>query len=213
MRILRNPTPKYLLGEESFGVQFYLYEIFPYKMTETIKIKRSKRKSIALSVNNQGLIVVKAPIKVSDNKIREFVVKNKKWIEKQQKKSSSNINKLNNLSFDSRNKREIINKMRTYFNNETQFYANILEVSYKKVKISGAKKRWGSCNSRGFINLNWKLYFAPDEIKKYVVIHEICHLKHHNHSKGFWEEVRKLCPNFKIYKKWLTDNNFILMVE
>jgi len=68
------------------------------------------------------------------------------------------------------------------------------------VGITGARTRWGSCSSRGSLNFSWRLVLAPIEAVDYVVIHELAHLKHRNHSKEFWAEVARMCPD---YKKWL----------
>ncbi len=68
------------------------------------------------------------------------------------------------------------------------------------VGITGARTRWGSCSSRGSLNFSWRLVLAPIEAVDYVVVHELAHLKHRNHSKEFWAEVARMCPD---YKQWL----------
>ncbi len=67
------------------------------------------------------------------------------------------------------------------------------------VGITGARTRWGSCSSRGSLNFSWRLVLAPVEAVDYVVVHELAHLKHRNHSKDFWAEVERMYPE---YKKW-----------
>lgn len=75
----------------------------------------------------------------------------------------------------------------------------------KPTKVSLRKQRtlWGSCSPSGSIQLNWKLISAPISVIDYVVIHELAHLKHPNHSKHFWNEVAKFCPEYKQHKLWL----------
>lgn len=70
------------------------------------------------------------------------------------------------------------------------------------------KTRWGSCTTEGAISLNWKLALAPKETIDYVVIHELAHLKHHDHSAKFWELVAKHSPNYKAHRKWLHDHQY-----
>lgn len=65
------------------------------------------------------------------------------------------------------------------------------------VKISSAKKRWGSCSGKNRINLSWMLLFADEKVINYVIIHELAHIIHHNHSKFFWDCVEKYCPDYK----------------
>ena len=73
----------------------------------------------------------------------------------------------------------------------------------KKIKLSNAKGLWGSCNTKGLINLNWRLIMAPETVIEYVVIHELAHLKYPDHSKKFWDYLRVFCPDFKKQKEWL----------
>ena len=73
----------------------------------------------------------------------------------------------------------------------------------KKVSFRGAKTSWGSCSRSGAISLNWKLLFAPPEVIDYVVIHELSHMVHFNHSSKFWGLVAKYSPNYKEAKRWL----------
>ncbi len=75
-----------------------------------------------------------------------------------------------------------------------------------KVKISWATKRWGSCSGSGNLNFNWRLVMAPMEIVDYVVIHELVHLVHANHSRSFWGLVGKSCPDYKDKRVWLKEN-------
>ena len=80
----------------------------------------------------------------------------------------------------------------------------------KKTTIKSLKSRWGSCSSLKNINLNWKLIHAPINIIDYVIIHELCHLTHMNHSKQFWLLVKKFDPNYQSHQSWLKKNgNFI----
>jgi len=86
------------------------------------------------------------------------------------------------------------------------FFADKMGLSYKKITITGANTRWGSCSSRGTINFSWRLIMTPPEIVDYVTVHELAHLAHHNHSKSFWAFVKNFFPGFKAAKKWLKIN-------
>jgi hypothetical protein len=68
---------------------------------------------------------------------------------------------------------------------------------YGSVQIRGQKRRWGSCSSRGTISLNWKLIFLPPELVRYLMVHELCHSVHLNHSASFWRLVQRHEPEFK----------------
>lgn len=67
----------------------------------------------------------------------------------------------------------------------------------KSVSIRGQKTRWGSCSARGEISLNWKLMAVPPSVMDYVIVHELCHLEHMNHSPAFWNTVGRWIPDYK----------------
>lgn len=83
-------------------------------------------------------------------------------------------------------------------------YTKQLNVHYSKVKISQNSSNWGSCSmTTKAISINFSLVAAPLEILEYVVIHEVCHLVHSNHSKDFWNLVAAIMPNYKMHSNWL----------
>ena len=81
------------------------------------------------------------------------------------------------------------------------------------LKIKAYTARWGSCRYDGLIQLNWKLIQTPPEVIEYVVLHELCHLRHFNHSASFWRQVGQHCPDYKIRRKWLKDNGRLLITS
>lgn len=76
--------------------------------------------------------------------------------------------------------------------------------------IRDQRTRWGSCSTSGTLSFNWRLVMAPPEVMRYVVIHELAHLFHHNHSKDFWAKVAVYAPDFKIQRAWLRKNASLL---
>lgn len=81
-------------------------------------------------------------------------------------------------------------------------------ISFKptSVGIKSYKSRWGSCSSKGKVDFNWKIVMAPNRIVDYVVAHELCHLKHHDHSPKFWKAVERLMPDYTNCREWLKNN-------
>ena len=75
-----------------------------------------------------------------------------------------------------------------------------------QIKIRQYKARWGSCNNRGDVSFNYLLAMTPRWVIDYVIIHELCHLQHLNHSKYFWLLVSKYCPNYSDAKQWLIEH-------
>ncbi|MBI1866469.1 MAG: M48 family metallopeptidase [Candidatus Staskawiczbacteria bacterium] len=86
--------------------------------------------------------------------------------------------------------REIAESRIEYFNCFYKFYFN-------KIRIKKQKSRWGSCSEKGNLNFNYKIIFLPQKFSDYVFVHELCHIKEFNHSKKFWELVKKTIPDYK----------------
>lgn len=91
-----------------------------------------------------------------------------------------------------------------------EYYKTRLGVNYAQVRIKEQKTRWGSCSGKGNLNFNWKLVMAPSDIIDYVVVHELCHLVHMNHSHNFWKLVERELPDYRARKRWLRDHGAAL---
>lgn len=88
----------------------------------------------------------------------------------------------------------------------TAFFHKITGGSYTSITIRDQKTRWGSCSSNGTLSFNYRLIFAPPAILDYVVVHELCHLTHMNHSKDFWNMVESVLPDYKERRQWLKEH-------
>lgn len=97
-----------------------------------------------------------------------------------------------------------------YIAEKIDFYGPQLGVKPKAVQIKEYKSRWGSCNTRRELQFNWLLMLAPHDAVNYVIVHELCHLVHFNHSPKFWSLVRQLIPNYQMWRKWFRDHGAIL---
>lgn len=77
---------------------------------------------------------------------------------------------------------------------------------YASIAVRDQKTRWGSCSSRGTLSFNYRLIFAPARVLDYVVVHELCHLTHMNHSRDFWNMVASVMPEYKVHRLWLKEH-------
>lgn len=91
-----------------------------------------------------------------------------------------------------------------------RYRAYEMGIPYRDVRISGAKSKWGSCSETGMITLSWRLMMCPPESIEYVLIHELCHRIHMDHSKAFWAEVENRMPDYKRHKKWLDAHGYLM---
>ena len=90
------------------------------------------------------------------------------------------------------------------------YWSGQIGVHPQRLSLRDQKTRWGSCSSRGGISLNWRLIMAPPPVIDYLVIHELCHLRHPNHSPAYWREVACWCPDFRQHRQWLRQHGALL---
>lgn len=105
------------------------------------------------------------------------------------------------------------NAARTKITARVEYYHSVTGGHYTSITIRDQKTRWGSCSSRGTLSFNYRLIFAPPKVLDYVVVHELCHLTHMDHSKNFWNMVESIMPEYKEYKLWLREHGCELNLE
>lgn len=105
------------------------------------------------------------------------------------------------------------NAARTKITARVEYYHSITGGHYTSITIRDQKTRWGSCSSRGTLSFNYRLIFAPPGVLDYVVVHELCHLTHMDHSKNFWNMVESIMPEYKEYRQWLKEHGSELNLE
>ena len=87
----------------------------------------------------------------------------------------------------------------------------MLGVDYGRIAIRNQVSRWGRCSSKGNLNFNCLLMLCPPEVVDYVVVHELCHRRHMDHSVAFWGEVERVLPDYKARRAWLKERGGVLI--
>lgn len=164
------------------------------------KLIRSKRKTIELSIGDDFLPLVKAPLKMSTQEIESFINKHEKWIEKQTITKREHDEK---FLLSDEEERVLKIKALPYLTERTKYFSDIMGVKYSGIKITSAKKRFGSCNGKNLICYSWHLMQYPPEAIDYVVVHELAHIIYKNHSKDFYKLIEKYLPDYKNREKLL----------
>ncbi|HEX7018053.1 MAG TPA: SprT family zinc-dependent metalloprotease [Patescibacteria group bacterium] len=98
------------------------------------------------------------------------------------------------------------NTAEEYIVPRTYQLAEKMDISFKNISLRQQKTRWGSCSSRGNLNFNWRLVHAPPAVIDYVIIHELAHRTHMNHSARFWALVAKFDPEYTQHRRWLSSH-------
>ncbi|MDO5445465.1 MAG: M48 family metallopeptidase [Eubacteriales bacterium] len=178
------------------------------------KIIKSRRRTYALQISPEGEITVRAPLFATSGSIRRFVSSHSAWI-------SSHLQKLRNSrktsgATDKLTEQELnalVRKAKQIIPGKTATYASVIGVSYGRISIRHQHTRWGSCSSKGNLNFNCLLMLAPEEVLDSVIVHELCHRKHMDHSPAFYAEVLKAFPDYQKWNKWLKDNGATLQAR
>ena len=174
---------------------------------ENYRIIRSDRKTLALQITDDGL-VVRAPRRMPAWKIRQFIEEKKNWIEKHlQKRTMQPAQPV----FTQSQLQELADRASTHIPERAARYAGRLGVTYNRITIRAQHTRWGSCSRVGNLNFNCLLMLAPPSVLDYVVIHELCHRLEMNHSARFWALVESLCPDYRTCRKWLKETGSTLI--
>lgn len=200
------------------------------------EIIRSGRKTLALTIDKEGRLVVRAPYGMSRNTIEDFICEKYDWVKKNSDAAAGRTearcerlslppDKLPMLGemcavdheqpygFDGGKfhlppgvplaglipylRRLYAGAARETLISRTELIAGRMNIKVAGVKISSAKTRWGSCSSGRVINLSWKLITADPKLIDYVIIHELCHTVHMDHSAEFWHTVADMIPDYK----------------
>ena len=211
------------------------------------QIIRSKRKTLSISINENAELIVRAPKRISDQKIQDFINEKENWITKNQSVIKARAedtakdknmllylgtlfplktdNDAKKISFNGeeflaglQNKEKTNKSLKTWYKNKFKevavprlfYFAEKHNLQVNQVRIKEQKTLWGSCSSRNNINLNFLLIMAPLKVIDYVIIHELVHTIHKNHSVNFWNAVEEIMPNYKEAKRWLKENGYRL---
>ena len=208
---------------------------------------RSRRKTLALTIDSDARLVVRAPLRMPEKDIRAFIEKKSLWIARKQKQVQDAAARYKPLQLvDGESilylgephtvlRKEvsavsvegsylavpedmtlegfiqwIMNKGETIIRERVDYYARLMGVSYTSVKLSNAKKRWGSCSAQNRLNFAWRLVMCPLWVIDYVVVHELSHITYKDHSPRFWALVATQMPHYQEARTWLRTNQSLL---
>ncbi len=176
-----------------------------------IAIIRSRRKTLALQIKEDGSVLVRAPYWMSNGEISRFVKDKKDWIRKhldnlQNQDKQTPLQMISQEELDS-----LCKKAMKVIPEKAAYFAPIVGTDYGKITIRRQRTRWGSCSDKGNLSFNCLLMKVPERVLDYVVVHELCHRLEMNHSPRFWANVERVLPDYKASEKWLKENGKALI--
>ena len=196
------------------------------------RVERRKKRGISIEITHKGEVVVRAPMRATNSEIRSFVESKTEWINKHLQQRQKKIQALGDACSETPLTKAELEALKEKANailpgKVVGWAAAVFDTTPEEVQLSlfdkpksdkppgldkirritirRQKTVWGSYNASGDISLNVILMLLPTEIQDYVVVHELCHALHMNHSKEFWGEVARVLPDYKMRRKWLKD--------
>ncbi|KND48373.1 MAG: putative metal-dependent hydrolase [Parcubacteria bacterium C7867-002] len=174
--------------------------MIPYTLRRSIRTR-----TVRITIRRTGDVVVSAPIGVPQIFITAYLARMQQWI-------ASKLLLIKERAPDTRvsrlpgGRRDFVahkDEALRILSERTKELNQAYQFSYTKIVVRNQKTRWGSCSRHGVINFNYRLAYMPDDVRDYVIVHELCHLKQFNHSRAFWDLVKQAVPNYKEVKKKL----------
>lgn len=171
----------------------------------------SARRSIAVEIRS-GRVIVRAPLRMSKTEIEQFVTSKADWINKHLEVAKQRQS-VSVQPFTAAEIQQLADAALQDIPQRVRKYAALIGVTVGRITIRNQKTRWGSCSSKGNLNFNCLLMLCPEEVRDYVVVHELCHRKELNHSTRFWNEVARVMPDYAQHRKWLKENGGSLIAR
>ncbi len=165
---------------------------------EVIVRKNALSRGIKFSVSTSGRLQMSVPKYTSDFLAKRFLNSNRDVI--REKLPVKNPNEQRSRDYQ---KKLLMKKAKEYLPYRLEYYAKLYGYNYEKCRLTHANTRWGSCSSNRTISLNIGLMKVPEVLRDYVILHELAHLNHMDHSKAFWAEVGSHDKNYKNHEKKL----------
>jgi predicted metal-dependent hydrolase len=167
---------------------------------------RARRYTIRVSLD--GGVRVTMPRWGSKREAGEFARRESSWIEKQRRRIHEQRSRAQVLTPEAET--ALRETARRELSDQLLELAAKHGLAVSRVSVRNPRWRWGSCSSAGHISLNWRLIQVPSFVRDYVFIHELMHLKRHDHSPKFWRLVADACPDYQAARTWLREHGHVL---
>ncbi|MCR4728263.1 MAG: M48 family metallopeptidase [Lachnospiraceae bacterium] len=164
---------------------------------------KSRRKTVGISIKRDGTVVLRAPLFCTKKRAEQFLLEKMDWVLEARARVLSKSAASDAEPFTDTELKEIKKKARQTIPPMVERVAAEMGATYGRISIRAQRSRWGSCSGTGNLNFNCLLVLLPANVMRYVIVHELCHLKEMNHSKAFWAEVAKFQPTYKLDRKEL----------
>ncbi len=158
---------------------------------------RSTRRTLGLEITRDLEILVRAPLRCSQREIDRFVEQHRDWIVKKLAVQQHRREAQKAYEVTPEQEQALRRQAAEVIPKRVAYYAPLMGVTPTGVKITSARTRFGSCNGKNSLCFSWRLMQYPPEAVDYVVVHELAHIRHHDHSRAFWSFVESVMPDYR----------------
>ena len=162
---------------------------------------RAKRRTMSLQLDRDGRAVVRAPYGVKKEFIDRFVSEHEGWLTHAREKQRAR--RMAHPEPTDAERAALIARAKDYLPRRTAHWSAVMELVPAGIKITSARTRFGSCSSKNSICFSWRLMLYPPEAIDYVIVHELAHIRHHDHSPAFYALIEQYLPDWKARMKLL----------
>ena len=159
------------------------------------QVVRSRRRTVALQVDQTGSVVVRAPMTLPAEEIRTFVEKHETWIHRQQQRQARY--RAEHPEPTPQEQEALRRQAKAHLPQRVAYWAGVMGVRPTGIRITSARTRFGSCSGKNSLCFSLYLMAYPPEAIEYVVVHELAHIRHKNHSPAFYAEVERCLPDWR----------------
>lgn len=162
-------------------------------------VRSDRYRNISISVKPDTTVHVKSPTYLDLATIEKFIETKIDWIERNIEKMKQKT-RIDTGHDATKHYQAHLQFARETLSERLNYWSKCMQIRYKSLTIRNQKTKWGSCSNTGRINLSYKIIFLPKKIQDYILVHELSHIVHLNHSKQFWLLVEKYIPDYKILR-------------
>lgn len=178
------------------------------------EIIRSRRRTVSVEISRDMRVIVRAPLRMPEREITRFLRERSDWIEKHLAQARHRLAEAEGKPrLSAAEQQELRRLAREAVPARVEHFAGRLGVSYGRISYRFQRTRWGSCSAKGDLSFNCLLLLCPPEVLDYVVVHELCHRRHMDHSGRFWAEVALVLPDYDSRRSWLREHGPALIAR
>ena len=164
---------------------------------------RAKRRTMSLQLDRDGRAVVRAPYGVKKEFIDRFVAEHEVWLARAREKQQNR--RLAHPEPTDEERKALIARAKEYLPMRVDYWSGIMGLTPTGLKITSARTRFGSCSGKNSLCFSWRLMQYPPEAIDYVVVHELAHIRHHDHSPAFYALIERYMPDWRERMKLLKE--------